>query len=398
MRLLVLAPFLFGPCSAHGGGVLAWRELQALRRDHELTLLAFDNTEARSAEQLHREALAELGVCVRTVPFCVGTYQLLRAKLGSLAGHIPSIVTVMQSARMVAAIQSCLKDGVDLLWVQFPQMAAYVGHAGPVPAVMDVHDAYSISAHRHALVARGAWARWRAEREWLACVRHERTWYPKYRATLTLSEQDAVTLSALQPATHARCIGLPMVDRISPALVPEPRRVGFAGSFGHTPNVVGLHWFLDEVWPLVRRELPDARFVVAGRQPPAELLARSQQGVDFAGFVDDIGAFYAANAVTVVPLLSGGGVKIKTVEAMAAGSAVVSTSIGAEGSGAAEGCHLLVADDAAAFARAVCGLLREPARREAVADAARRHAAVQFSVDAWLGRVRACLEFLAPVA
>ena len=165
-------------------------------------------------------------------------------------------------------------------------------------------------------------------------------------------------------------------------------RIGFAGAFGHRPNLEGLHWFLDEIWPRIRSRLPAAIFVIAGRNPPPALLARQDEAVAFAGFVPDIFEFYAANTVTVVPLVSGGGVKIKTVEAMLAGSAVVATQIGAEGTGLTAGREALVEDDPTAFADAVVRILLDADLRGRLADAARTHAAKGFSAQAW----RTCVD------
>lgn len=145
--------------------------------------------------------------------------------------------------------------------------------------------------------------------------------------------------------------------------------VGFLGSLDYRPNQEAALWIADELQP---RLAGKARLHIAGSRAPAWLRARlAASGVVFAGEVPEAAAFLAGMRVVIAPVLSGGGMRIKILEAMAAGKAVVSTTIGAEGIDAVPGEHLLIADDADAFAAAVADLLREPSRARALGDAGR---------------------------
>jgi glycosyltransferase involved in cell wall biosynthesis len=136
----------------------------------------------------------------------------------------------------------------------------------------------------------------------------------------------------------------------------------FLASYKHRPvNVQAALWFYHQVFPLVRNAVPDARFIIAGYGPPAELLAlAADPGVEVSGFVDDLDRCYKSAAVFVAPILTGGGIIVKILDALATGTPTVSTTFGNEGIGAVPGEDLLVADTPTDFAAAVIRLLRDP--------------------------------------
>lgn len=149
--------------------------------------------------------------------------------------------------------------------------------------------------------------------------------------------------------------------------------VVFTGSMDAPANREGIEFFLDAVWPLVAAALPQARFIVVGRNPPAAMVARARSlsGVTFTGFVDEVRPYLRSAHVSVIPLRVGGGTRIKAFEAMATGCPVVSTAVGIEGLDVEPGVHFLQEDGAAGFAAAVIGLLRDADARQRIARAAR---------------------------
>jgi polysaccharide biosynthesis protein PslH len=164
-------------------------------------------------------------------------------------------------------------------------------------------------------------------------------------------------------------------DELHPA--PErrdgPPTLAFTGSMNHPPNAEGALWFAADVWPRLRAQVPDARLLVVGRDPPPAVRRLSgRDGVEVTGAVPEIAPFLAQAHAVVVPLLSGGGTRLKVLEAMAARRAVVSTSVGCEGIELQPGRDLLVADGGASFAAATLELLRDAELRAQVAAAGRR--------------------------
>lgn len=166
-----------------------------------------------------------------------------------------------------------------------------------------------------------------------------------------------------------------------PAQRPEPGRVGFIGSLDFRPNQQAVQWILDELWPLVLQRVPDAQLSIAGSSAPGWLRRlAATSGVELRADVPDADAFVAGLSVFIAPLFAGGGMRIKVLDAMALGKAIVATPLGAGGIDARDGEHLLLADDAEAFAGAVSGLLRDPEAALRLGAAAR--AKIASSYDA----------------
>jgi glycosyltransferase involved in cell wall biosynthesis len=140
------------------------------------------------------------------------------------------------------------------------------------------------------------------------------------------------------------------------------------------PNVDGVRHFCAEIFPLVRAEIPDARFVIVGRNPVRSVRALGRlPGVSVTGGVPDVRPYLASAAVSVAPLRVARGLQNKILEAMAMALPVVGTSAAFEGVGAPRGTGGEVADDPEGFARCVVELLRDPARRQSVGRAARAY-------------------------
>ncbi len=153
----------------------------------------------------------------------------------------------------------------------------------------------------------------------------------------------------------------------------QPNRVMFLGSMDWLPNQDGVRFFADEVWPKVLQQVPDALFQIVGRNPPPNVLALGErQGIQVTGSVPDVRPHLAQAAVVVVPLLVGGGTRLKIYEAMAMAKPTVSTTIGAEGLPVQPGVHFFQADDARSFADDIVKLLAEPGLRQEMGQASNR--------------------------
>jgi glycosyltransferase involved in cell wall biosynthesis len=164
----------------------------------------------------------------------------------------------------------------------------------------------------------------------------------------------------------------------------DERTVVFFGHLSYVPNVDGVIHFVREIWPRIAVAHPQARCKIIGGRPP--ILALAGPRVELTGFVSDLRPHLAAAAAVVVPLRLGGGTRLKIVEAMAMGKAIVSTTLGAEGIEAVAGRDLLVEDQPAAFADAVNRLLAEPGLAARIGQSARQLAVERY---AWSGAARA---------
>ncbi|MDW3649646.1 MAG: glycosyltransferase family 4 protein [Bacteroidia bacterium] len=152
----------------------------------------------------------------------------------------------------------------------------------------------------------------------------------------------------------------------------------YIGALDWGPNVEGLRWFLKYVWPLIQANYPEVKFYIAGRRMAPDFLKKPMENVVLMGEVDESEPFIKSHAVMVVPLLSGSGLRIKIVEAMAYGKAVVATRIASEGLGAFHGNQILIADDPRDFADCVSVLLEKRSFFDTIATHAKKFVESRF--------------------
>jgi glycosyltransferase involved in cell wall biosynthesis len=261
----------------------------------------------------------------------------------------------------------------DIVTVEHDNAAAWVGEIAPqMPSALVLHN---IGTHYYASRARAAAGARRLAFTFEArrFRRYHDRWLDRYSALIAVSDWDA---SSLRSVTR-RPVEVVPNGVASDELLPtepstEPATVLFTGTLDHPPNSEGIRWFAAEVWPHVLRRRPDARLLVVGRAPPREVRALDgRDRVEVIGPVSTIAPYFDQASVVTAPLLSGGGTRLKILEAFACGRAVVSTSVGCEGLDVVDGEHLLVEDDPGRFAAALLRLLEHRDLRERVAIAGR---------------------------
>jgi len=189
----------------------------------------------------------------------------------------------------------------------------------------------------------------------------------------------------LQEAPGARTAVVPNacdLDFFAPRPSDPPgdgRTIVFFGLMSTFPNIDGVGWLLSDIWPRIAAAHPDARCKIIGKNAPKAISEMAGTRVEIVGFVEDLRPHLASAAALVVPLRLGGGTRLKIIEGMAMGKAVVSTSLGAEGLDVVSERDIVIADDAPGFARAVTELLRQPERAAAIGRRARQTAHESFS-------------------
>ncbi|MCW5977849.1 MAG: glycosyltransferase [Bryobacteraceae bacterium] len=218
-----------------------------------------------------------------------------------------------------------------------------------------------------------------------ACRRLEQRRLPEFSLVLVTSEADAAIVRGIAPDANAA-----VYPNTIPS-VPAPRReetesIVFSANMEYHPNLAAVRFFRREIWPRLRAEWPGLTWVLAGKN--AEAVRQEAAGdarIKVTGPVEDAIAVLATAKVAVAPMLAGSGTRVKILEAWAAGTPVVSTSIGAEGLPASDGEHLLLANDPCSFAAAVSRLLADDECRRRIGDAGRRLYSRGFTWEAgWL--------------
>ena len=154
------------------------------------------------------------------------------------------------------------------------------------------------------------------------------------------------------------------------------------GAMDWGPNLEGVLWFLKNIWPLVHERFPQLKFYLAGRNMSDEISRLNLANVEVVGEVENAVSFMHSKAIMIVPLLSAGGVRVKIIEGLAMGRAVISTSLGAEGLNCEHGTQLLLADRKEDWLEAIEKLLHDEETRKSMALEGRKHVAAHFDIAA----------------
>jgi glycosyltransferase involved in cell wall biosynthesis len=256
-------------------------------------------------------------------------------------------------------------------------MAAYHDAFGAVPAIFEEVE---LGIYRPDGATQGLAGRLRTGLTWAKHRRYMARLLPSFACCTVASEVERRLLSDAVPGYGAVHVVPNAIDTERFPLV-ETRTPGsliFTGSLRYAPNREGMAWFVDQVLPVLRARVPGVRLTITGELDATPFVAAPD--IALTGRVPDVRPLVASSAVSVAPLLTGGGTRLKILEAMAARTPVVATSKAAEGLDATSGEHLLVADTPQDFARAVERLLARPDEARAMAE--RAHALCRARYDA----------------
>lgn len=379
MRILHLTPELPHWPGGTGGST---RQFHLLRRlvelGHEVRVVAPVAPALEDKRALVRDAGIELTGVARPESRIRETLAALGREPSLAPRALATPVLAWQVSVFWSYLRGPARDAAaemqpDVVSVEHDYAAAWARDAAPgTPAVAtleNVSPAYYVS---RAVAARGL-GRLAHRVEARRFDRFDRRALGGYDRLVACSEDDRRSIAELCDVPADVVPNGVATDALEPQPTHDgPPTVLFTGTMNYPPNEEGILWFHARVWPLIGESRPDARLLVVGREPPARVRALDgAAGVEVTGPVPDVTDYFRRASVVAVPIRSGGGTRLKVLEAFAARRAVVSTRVGIEGIEAEPGRHALVADDPRAFADAVLRLLGDPAERERLAGAAR---------------------------
>ncbi len=400
-RILFLTPQLLYP-PQQGGALRAFNLLAGLAARHTIHLLTFLQPDEHLAPD---SPLFRLCARVETVP-APSPRPLHRRLATTLFSPLPDMALRLPSSDFSARLAGLLsQEHYDIVQAESLEMAPFLLQAKEqARGASLVFDDFNAEY----LLQRRAWETdARAVRRWPAALYSWVQWHKirRYEAqvcraaslVIAVSEIDAIALKKIAPEMRVAVVpnGVDATyfsnDSVAgPVPDATPCDIVFTGKMDFRPNVDAVLWFVREVLPRIRAEEPAARFLIVGQNPHARLGALAgDPAVKLTGRVPDVRPYMAAAAVYVVPMRIGGGTRLKVLEAMAMGKAIVSTSLGCEGYPVRDGVELLIADSPAEFARAVVALLRDPARRLQLGRAAREFALSRYDWRAIVPRLEA---------
>lgn len=211
--------------------------------------------------------------------------------------------------------------------------------------------------------------------------RYEATLAALFDRTLVVSRTEAAAFSRLLDCPHVTELSRIRVvpngvdlDYFAPPTSPrDPATILFSGKMSYHANVTAAAYLLDEVFPRVQSQIPEARLVIAGQNPPAQLQKRATSQIELTGTVPDLRPWLTHATVSCAPILYGAGVQNKVLEALACGTATVTTPAALDALDARPGCDLLVGEDSEALSAAIVRLLRDASLRQSLEQNGRRY-------------------------
>lgn len=384
MPILFLTQVLPYPLDT-GAKVRAYYVLRHLAQRHAVTLVSFTRAEDQPEHIAHLRSFCH---AVHTVPMVRARRLDLLALPASLLRREPVIIARDAVPAMYALLEQVTGAGTfsavhadQTSMVQYALAAAdtIARRMGQRPRlVLDAHNALYKVVERLAAQERRPgvhhFLAWEAQR----LARYEQASYRRFDQVVFVTAEDRERLGLPGAAVIPICADVastpPVAHPAGAVRQVDAARVTFVGALHWPPNAQGIAWFAQAGWPTVYAAAPHARLSIAGKAAPPALaaLAASLPGVELLGYVADLTPLLAATAVFVVPLLAGGGMRVKIVDAWRWGVPVVATTVGAEGIDYTPGVELLLADSPADFAAAVLRVLGDPALGEALTAAGRR--------------------------
>ena len=266
---------------------------------------------------------------------------------------------------------------VDLVHVEGFYLLHLLPDPAPVPVLLvEQNIEYSLWAQRAALD--GANGRRRdAFREYRETRTHELAAWRRANLCATVTEDDREEMLRVAPDLDVQVVpdGIDHLGGPPPTRVEQRRELVFVANFAYEPNADAARWFCGEIVPRVREVVPGARAVLVGNSPPPDVLALVCDHVDVTGRVASVAPYLDRAAVVVSPLRIGGGIKVKVLEGLCRGKAIVSTSLGVQGLGPDAHRSIAVADDPGAFAESCARLLLDSAARRSLEERALAFAA-----------------------
>jgi sugar transferase (PEP-CTERM/EpsH1 system associated) len=391
MRIAYLtARYPFPPIG--GYRMRVYYTLRHLLQSHEVTLYTMGSPPKLNGQVRWRDLPG-----LRERVFRMGKGAFAWNGATAFFSDVPLQVKLYDCSGLVQALDADIRRGaIDLLFVHLIRMAEYVRPYHHLPRILDMAD----SIYMHYARMRKIWwsPLWVGARMDRSRVRRYEAEVPKWFDTVLLhTEEDLewVRNESGRMNVVQSSMGVDTEEYAFQEGPYDPHRIVYCGKLDYLPNIDAAVYFAHQIFPLVRRQVPDARFSVVGFNPPRSLRALARiPGVEVRANVPDIRPEVASAAVSVAPIRFGAGIQNKILQAMAMGVPVVATPLVAAPFGDRAGSPLLAAETPEEFAGHVIRILLDPEYRRQLACAGRRLIETRFQWDRVLAPVDSALECL----
>ena len=362
-----------------GGKIRSFNILRHLARGHDLTLLSYCGGKKHPSYETEIQREFPGAIVLWTAALDGNVFSQSVDYLRRVLDSAPFAVGKFTHPAVRQKLRDFLSgEAFDVAVCDFLSASLNFPGFPRTPTVLFQHN-FETALWRRMASTESNWLRRAAYRLEAAKMAHyEPRALKKFHHVIAVSGKDRQLMLEAAPACAITVVATG-VDTQKYALAPPasatPPRLVFLGSMDWEPNIDAVIYFCQEIFPAVRNRFPSALFQIVGRNPHPSVKRLASDHVQVTGTVPSIEQFVRDATLVVVPLRIGGGTRLKIFEAMAMGRAVVSSSIGAEGLEVQRGRDLILADDPASFAEAVCLLIRDPQLRQSCERAAAKLAA-----------------------
>jgi sugar transferase (PEP-CTERM/EpsH1 system associated) len=304
-------------------------------------------------------------------------------KLGAMARHWIARRPLATFPFYSSSLAECLREktqteSFDIVQIEHSFLAPYIDSLPVDFKGRTLLTFHNIGVEQYRQIAKlnlGWWHRFSFWLKWQMMIGWEARYAEKFGRVIAVSERDADWLRHTNPRLNVSVVENG-VDTQELVPIPETaigHSILFVGTMGYPPNVDAMRWFCDEILPRITLHIPDAHLTIVGRAPNLMIQKLgTRPNVTVTGRVEDVQPYYQRAQVVIVPLRAGGGTRLKILEAMACGRAVVSTTMGCEGLDVRTEDNILVADTPNELADCAVRLLQDRTQREMLAHNARR--------------------------
>lgn len=366
-----------------GHQIRTYNLLKRICPTHEVHYLSLQRSDDDISAVRHLETMCR-SVSVFNIPNEHSKVRFIKDLASGFLGKTPFVVHKYYSRELQQAIiNKVSSEEFDLVHFDMLPLAQYAADIGDIPYVLNNHNVESVLLKRRAENAHSIIEKVFFTNQSKKLHHFEIDACEQSKETFVCSEIDANTLQTLSPSSNISVIENGVDTHFFSATATEKtaNSLVFVGGMGWFPNKDAMLFFMQDVMPIVLAKFPDTKLTLVGKSAGLAIPEPLQENITFTGFVDDFRPIVAQASIYILPIRVGSGTRLKLLEAMAMGKAIVSTTIGAEGVELNNDQDIIYADSAKDFASAIINLFKDQDKNTAIGQSARRIAENKYDWD-----------------
>jgi len=364
MKVLILSTWFPYPQN-QGSKIRAYHLIRALARDHELALISFEDQPIQDEWLEHISQFCQLIKILPEKPFI---YPKIKKLIGFLSPYPATVFAGYNKNMESLVLQTAQEWKPDIVFAFTFVTAPYALKLNGVKRIVDIDNLLAVMLKEDIQFAKNLFQKFRRLLAFKKMSNYEDKVYSPFDRCLVVSKLDIQRVQNYTKIQANQLIKVPNgvdLDVNHPSsLAKVEDQLIYNGALTYFPNFDAMNYFMNEIFPIILRSKPNVKVIITGKTEGVNIsIFPFKEHIKFTGYVDDIRPLVSSSQICVVPLRQGAGTRLKILEAMALGTAVVSTFKGAEGLEVTDQDNIILANTPEAFANAVIFLLNNPKAR-----------------------------------